>query len=269
MILFFDTETNGLWRRDLEADHKDQPHMVSIAAQLCDMKEKVVGQMAFRMKPSDIDFIIPKDVEEIHGISTKEAEQTGIPTRIALELFKELLEKTDILVAHNTAFDLQIIERAFKVFGMKYKLPELVYCTMMMAKNEMKLKGELDDYKFPKLKECYEHFFTGSYREWHDALTDVNICRNLYFNMIARKIKPLSPQIIPTELMLKIDGQKYKNLIKFLKNLKHIKNLNGWETNFCKSIIQRLEKSDQDHILLSNKQYRILKDIHGKEKTKS
>ena len=45
---------------------------------------------------------------------------------------------------------------------------------------------------------------------------------------------------------------------------KYNKNLNGWETNFCKSVVERLEQSDQDHILLSNKQYRILKDIHKK-----
>jgi hypothetical protein len=44
MIIFFDTETNGLWRRDLNAeDHQDQPHMVSLAAQLCDDKEKVIA----------------------------------------------------------------------------------------------------------------------------------------------------------------------------------------------------------------------------------
>ena len=61
-----------------------------------------------------------------------------------------------------------------------------------------------------------------------------------------------------------IEGQKYQNLIKFLKNLKYNKNLNGWETNFCKSVIERLEKANLDHILLSTKQYRILKDIHRK-----
>jgi hypothetical protein len=40
MIIFFDTETNGLWRRDLNPDHDDQPHMVSLAFQVCDDKEK-------------------------------------------------------------------------------------------------------------------------------------------------------------------------------------------------------------------------------------
>ena len=264
MILFFDTETNGLWRRDLDEDHKDQPHMVSLAFQLCDNKENVVGQMAFRMQPYYAGFFIPAEIVKIHGITTDEANKTGIPTKAALELLKDLFERVDIVVAHNTAFDLQIIAREFRHWKIKYKLPKLIYCTMMMAKNEMKLKGKLDDYKFPKLKECYEYFFTSTYREWHDALTDVIICRNLYFQMLARKIDPIAPQTIPKDLLLKIEGRKYQNLIKFLKNLKHSKNLNGWETNFCKSVVERLEQSDQDHILLSNKQYRILKDIHKK-----
>ena len=32
--LFFDVETTGLWRRDLEATDKNQPRIVQIAAQL-------------------------------------------------------------------------------------------------------------------------------------------------------------------------------------------------------------------------------------------
>ena len=106
MILFFDTETNGLWRRDLEKDHKDQPHMVSLAFQLCDNKENVIGQMAFRMQPYHAGFSIPAEIVKIHGITTDVANTTGIPTKFALELLKDLLERVDIVVAHNTAFDL-------------------------------------------------------------------------------------------------------------------------------------------------------------------
>ena len=259
MILFFDTETNGLWRRDLKVDHEDQPHMVSMAAQLCDMKEKVVGQMAFRMKPSDINFIIPKDVEEIHGISTKEAERTGIPTRIALELFKELLEKTDILVAHNTAFDLQIIERAFNEFGIKYKLPKLIYCTMMMAKNEMKLQGKLDDYKFPKLEEMYKHFLGGGYHNWHDALTDIIICRILYFHMKAKGIKMEKPRDIPTALIKNLDEKKYKEFEILLKSI-NSDSLNDWEKQFLKDQKERYEKY-KEKILVSEKQMNILRKL--------
>ena len=36
ITIFFDTETNGLWRRDLPYDHKDQARLVSMAFQVCD-----------------------------------------------------------------------------------------------------------------------------------------------------------------------------------------------------------------------------------------
>ena len=51
MILFFDTETSGLWRRDLREDHIDQPHLVSLAAQMCDNNEKIVHQISFVFNP--------------------------------------------------------------------------------------------------------------------------------------------------------------------------------------------------------------------------
>ena len=51
-ILFFDTETNGLWRRDLNPNHEDQPRLVSLAFQVTDDNEKVVAQYRlFRKNP--------------------------------------------------------------------------------------------------------------------------------------------------------------------------------------------------------------------------
>ena len=70
MILFFDTETNGLWRRDLGPNHSDQPHLVSLAFQVCDSDEKVIMQYSSRIQPMHGGYLIPKDVEKIHGIST-------------------------------------------------------------------------------------------------------------------------------------------------------------------------------------------------------
>jgi DNA polymerase-3 subunit epsilon len=262
MILFFDTETNGLWRRDLKSDHEEQPHLVSLAAQLCDDKEKVVSQISFRIQPSHIPFEIPKDASDIHGITTEEAENTGVPMKLALEVFSELLGRADTLVAHNTAFDLQIIERAFNLFHMKFKKPNNIFCTMMMAKDKMKLQGQYKDYKFPKLQECHEFFFNVGYHDWHDALTDVNVCRMIYFHMINLKIEKVSPRDIPNELLKRIEGDKYKNLVKFLNGIDKTK-LNTWELDFCNSVIEKLNKSEE-HILLSNKQHQVLVNIHKK-----
>jgi hypothetical protein len=54
-----------LWRRDLKSDHPDQPHLVSLAAQLCD-DEKVIHQISLVFSPQH--FIIPKEASDVHGI---------------------------------------------------------------------------------------------------------------------------------------------------------------------------------------------------------
>ena len=237
-------------------------NLVSLAAQLCDNKEKVVSQISFRIQPSHIPFDIPKEASDIHGITTEEAESTGVPMKLALEVFSELLGRADTLIAHNTAFDLQIIERAFNVFHMKFKKPNNIFCTMMMAKDQMKLQGKYKDYKFPKLQECHEFFFNVGYHDWHDALTDVNVCRMIYFHMMNLKIENVSPREIPNELLKKIEGEKYKNLTNFLKSMDTTK-LNTWELEFCNSVIEKLNNSEE-HILLSNKQHQVLVNIHKK-----
>jgi DNA polymerase III epsilon subunit-like protein len=46
-------------------------------------------------------------------------------------MFTDMLSKCDTLVAHNTAFDLQIIERALKFHNVNFVKPRKIYCTMM------------------------------------------------------------------------------------------------------------------------------------------
>ncbi len=261
MILFFDTETSGLWRRDLHEDHEEQPHLVSLAAQMCDNDEKIVHQISFIFNPDR--FNIPKEASDVHGISSEYASKVGIPTQHALEVFSNMINLCNTLVAHNTAFDLQIIERAFKFYNVNWNKPKDIYCTMMMAKDILKLPGEYNDYKFPKLQETFEYFFHTGKQEYHDALLDVNLCREIYFHMIRSGTSPIAPREIPKELLKRIDGDKYKNLVSFLKELDHTK-LNAWELDFCKSVINKLDKFDE-HILLSNKQHNVLRKIYDKQ----
>jgi hypothetical protein len=64
------------------------------------------------------------------------------------------------------------------------------------------------------------------------------------------------------ELLKKIEGEKYKNLTNFLKSMDTTK-LNTWELEFCNSVIEKLNNSEE-HILLSNKQHQVLVNIHKK-----
>jgi DNA polymerase III subunit epsilon len=260
VILFFDTETSGLWRRDLPEDHQDQPHLVSLAAQLCD-DEKVIHQISLVFSPQH--FIIPKEASDVHGIPQDYALKVGIHSNIGLEMFTDMLSKCDTLVAHNTAFDLQIIKREFNKYAMKLFIPKNIHCTMMTAKNQMKLEGKYDDYKFPKLQECFDHFFHRGVQDYHDALLDVTLCREIYFHMLRQGVEPVAPREIPKALLKRIDGDKYKNLVKFLKELDNSK-LSLWENDFCKSLIEKLDKLDE-HILVSEKQHNVLRKIYDKQ----
>jgi DNA polymerase III subunit epsilon len=260
VILFFDTETSGLWRRDLPEDHQDQPHLVSLAAQLCD-DEKVIHQISLVFSPQH--FIIPKEASDVHGIPQDYALKVGIHSNIGLEMFTDMLSKCDTLIAHNTAFDLQIIERSLKFHNVNFVKPRKIYCTMMMAKDVLQLPGEYGDYKYPKLQETFEHFFHGGKQEYHDALLDVTLCREIYFHMLRQGVESVAPREIPKALLKRIDGDKYKNLVKFLKELDNSK-LSLWENDFCKSLIEKLDKLDE-HILVSEKQHNVLRKIYDKQ----
>ena len=270
MYIFFDTETNGLWRRDLPSNHKDQPRLVSMAFQVCDDKEKIIAQYSSRIEPKsrDVpDFIIPKEVEDIHGISTKEAQYTGIALQYPLAMMTYFISKCHTMVAHNLAFDLQILERELTLLNFIYKQPQKLHCTMMMAKDQLKLKADYNDYKFPKLEECFKHFFHRGVHNYHDALLDVQLCRELYFHMKRIGIKEVTHQAIPKELLNRIEGDKYQNIINFLNNINKNK-LNDWENSFCQSVIEKTNKNGDKHILLSDKQRATLRKIYNKHNGK-
>jgi len=86
MLLFFDTETNGLWRRDLNPDHEDQPRLVSLAFQVTDDNERIVAQYSSRIEPKNVqypEFTIPKEASNVNGITTESAQETGISLNYA------------------------------------------------------------------------------------------------------------------------------------------------------------------------------------------
>ena len=99
-------------------------------------------------------------------------------------------------------------------------------------------------------------------QNYHDALLDVQLCRELYFHLRRKAVLLQTHQEIPKELLKRIDGEKYKNLVKFLNNIDSTK-LNEWENNFCQSVIEKLDRFDE-HILLSTKQYDTLRKIYTK-----
>jgi DNA polymerase III subunit epsilon len=260
LYLFFDTETNGLWRRDLEATDPNQPHLVQIAAQLVDEDEKVVNQYSMLIRPEG--WSIPKDAEDIHGISNEKATTYGVPLVSALSVFNSMAASAHTLVAHNLAFDLQIIARDFLYLKKPFRQPKDLHCTMMSTKDILKLESDFDDYKFPKLIETYEHFFNVGYFDWHDALADVQVCRIIYFHLKNQGIELKAPRQLPKKLLKVMNNDDYEELIGLISKINR-DNISEWESNFLKDQEERIEKY-KEKVMISDKQMNIIRRMTEK-----
>lgn len=182
IALFFDTETTGFRSDDFT------PEIVQIGAILQDTESRRV--LAELNVIVGVQNPIPERVSAIHGITDEIAEKYGVGRDNAQSLFGELAMIADVLVAHNIAFDLDIIDGAWPAAAFITKKKQQ-FCTMLkltpvlkLPKNGNAFHDSVDSsYKAPKLIEAYRHFFAADFENAHDAMADVRACRDVYFAM--------------------------------------------------------------------------------------
>lgn len=188
MILFFDTETTGFFQDRLPVDHPDQPHIVQLAAELCDDDGNTVSSFSLII---DNGVHIPVQASNVHGITTERAVQFGVSASAALSMFTHLYQRADIVVAHNIKFDRGVVEAAIaRHYDRVMPLRKPLYCTMEAASpivnlppTERMLAAGFTKPKPPKLEECIKHFFDEALDGAHDAMVDVAACRRVYFHL--------------------------------------------------------------------------------------
>lgn len=180
MINVFDTETTGLpdWKQPSEAGH--QPHIVEIAALLCDTTGKVIDRFEAIVRPNGWE--ITPEMTAIHGISHEQAMDTGIAEAEALEAFLALHSRADIRAAHNATFDDRIIRIAMSRYHSKeladsFKDGSEKFCTCYSARGKVAGIGN----KLPTLAEAYKHFTGEDLVEAHRAMPDAQACARVYF----------------------------------------------------------------------------------------
>jgi DNA polymerase-3 subunit epsilon len=186
-ILFFDTETTGKAIFSLPADHKMQPRLVQLGAQLTDGAGNLLAEMNHIVKPDG--WTIPEEAARIHGITTEKATDKGRPVADVLGYFMRLANlggTVDLFVAHNSDFDTFIIKGEcdrLRHAGMVNPFAgKKVHCTMKAATPLCELPGRYG-YKWPTLQEAHRHFFGREFDSAHDAIADVAACREIYFAM--------------------------------------------------------------------------------------
>jgi DNA polymerase-3 subunit epsilon len=179
--LIFDTETTGIKAPDFT------PEIVQIAAILQNREtRRVYHEFCMMVTPKSI---IPETVAEIHGITTEMARDHGFSQAEAEGLFIMLLADADRLVAHNIAFDVEMLKDNWPD-AWALAMEKEHYDTMHELTPVMKLPktGEnhyhddkYPNFKAPRLQEAHVYFFGTKFPNAHDAMIDTRACRNVYF----------------------------------------------------------------------------------------
>jgi len=190
MYLIFDTETTGL-PKDFKApitDTDNWPRCVQIAWQLHDDMGNLVDQQDYLVIPDGFD--IPFQSEQIHGISTKLAQEKGIEVNEMLQKFVDALSKAKFVVGQNIMFDINVMGCELYRYGVESNLLDLAIldtCTEKTAQLCQIPGGRGGKFKLPTLTELHEHLFQTPFAEAHNATADVEATTRCFLELIRIK----------------------------------------------------------------------------------
>jgi DNA polymerase III subunit epsilon len=188
MYLIIDCETTGLprnWKAPI-SDLGNWPRAIQIAWSLFDKSGAHIESAAHLVRPEG--FIIPEDVQRIHGITTDRAMAEGKALSDVLHQFREAADRSEVVVAHNLRFDESVISAEYH----RLRLPppfagKMRICTMTKSTDFCRIPGPYG-YKWPTLSQLHEELFKCGYEEAHDAGADVAACAKCFFELKRRRI---------------------------------------------------------------------------------
>ncbi|MEP2667912.1 MAG: DNA polymerase III subunit alpha [Cyclobacteriaceae bacterium] len=191
MYLIFDTETTGIPHNKTApiTDLDNWPRLVQLAWQLHDNKGKLLSQHSYIIQPDGFD--IPFNAEQIHGISTKRAQEEGIKLSEVMSTFIKDLDRTKLLVGHNIEFDINIIGAEYIRQSLQ---PDFFLAldrldTGIVSTEFCQLKGGIGGrLKMPRLNELHQKLFGKDIEDAHDAAYDVDATARSFFGLIKEKV---------------------------------------------------------------------------------
>jgi len=201
-ILFFDTETNGLPKRPA-VTAADYPSIVQLAWQLWDSNkttQTLISKHSHIIKPPP-STVWNLESQQFHTITQQQALDDGEHCSDVLHLLRDDLLMTDMIVAHNLTFDVQVLNAEAERRGIPPLLwPARSLCTMKASKDFCKLPStssyHTDPYKYPKLSELYAILFRGSEGiVFHNAAYDVEATQKCFHELVRRRVLRLDDRL--------------------------------------------------------------------------
>ena len=197
-ILFFDTETNGLPK--FKQTPPEWPAIVQVAWQTWDFPLSGVPVLhsaySYIVKPSPL-LLWDLGSQAIHSITKERALAEGTEPQEIWDAFASELVETNVLVAHNLAFDKSVVDAdAIRRAAAPFKWPTLQCCTMQSTKAYCRLPSLYsrpeDPYKYPKLSELHALLFGNRQLiHFHNASVDVDCTVQCFKRLVELKVLPL------------------------------------------------------------------------------
>ena len=178
-LLSFKTETNGLplWRE--RSNNEGQPHIVRLAAVLCNAEtQEIIGDMDVLIRPDG--WTIPQETIDVHGITVERAEKEGIAESVAIEVFLIMVREASTVVSSNKQFNSRIIRIALKRFSTDVHQEawndnkENHFCAMKMAKDDTGNKSLI-------LSDAFAHYTNQQAEDNSDSLVNAASSAKVFF----------------------------------------------------------------------------------------
>ena len=190
IILVYDTETTGLFNSKLPIEENTLeyfPYVLQFSWIVFDTKTYKHQEYDYYIKSP---IPVPPESTQCHGITTNMSLVRGHSFKKTFAIFKECMDKCDLIVGHNLHFDLTVLKAECLRNQIPFAITKPTYCTM---KSTTKLCGLG---KYPKLSFLHEFLFHEEANNLHSSMIDVLVCVRCYMKLmhsvdICEKVKKL------------------------------------------------------------------------------
>jgi len=200
MILFFDTETNGLPKKFDAAVHDvdNWPRVIQLAWLISDLAGNEQKRREVLIKPDGWTIPDGSDGRDAsfwitHGFNNQISEKDGQPMADVLGEFIADLQTVTHLVSHNMEFDHKVLGAEMVRHGRRSehrpvrictKEASTAYCKIPFPNRRDTRSWIKQAYKWPKLEELHLKLFGRDFDNKHQAGGDVTALRDCFFELV-------------------------------------------------------------------------------------
>lgn len=197
-LLILDIEGSGLPNPLLPPEDPTQPWPIAIAADLCDDNGRSISHMNIRIRADGRK--VDAGATEVHGITSREADKTGVNEVVALALLLNLASDAEKIIGFGLGYDRGVILGSVIRHNRdprKWQRPGLQFVDLIPAAAaacRFETEHDSNAYRWPKLVEAHDKLIGVNTRlRPHDAWADCGRAKEVYLYLMDHRLLEATP----------------------------------------------------------------------------